>query len=192
MGVSPHSGWAAAVVLGEGAKVPVVLTRSRLELIDGRFPESKQPYHMVESLAIEDAARRLSLYSGQAQELAYSSLRDVTEDLRKRGYSLRSLGILESAGRKGSSLHSILASHALIHSADGDHFRNAMAAAAQRLGLSVSRVPARDLEARAEAALRRRLSDLHNAVGDIGRQVGAPWGADQKKAALLAWLLLEG
>jgi hypothetical protein len=25
----------------------------------------------------------------------------------------------------------------------------------------------------------------------MGKQVGPPWGADQKKAALLAWLLLE-
>jgi hypothetical protein len=29
-------------------------------------------------------------------------------------------------------------------------------------------------------------------VNDLGRQVGPPWGADQKKAALLAWSLLAG
>ena len=28
-------------------------------------------------------------------------------------------------------------------------------------------------------------------VMQMGKQAGAPWGADQKKAALLAWLLLE-
>jgi hypothetical protein len=51
--------------------------------------------------------------------------------------------------------------------------------------------PARDLEAQAEVRLRRPLPALRNAISDLGRQVGPPWGADQKMAALLAWLLLE-
>jgi hypothetical protein len=29
------------------------------------------------------------------------------------------------------------------------------------------------------------------AVADMGRALGAPWGVDHKKAALLAWLLLR-
>ena len=28
-------------------------------------------------------------------------------------------------------------------------------------------------------------------VNDLGRQAGPPWGADQKQAALLAWILLN-
>jgi hypothetical protein len=29
-------------------------------------------------------------------------------------------------------------------------------------------------------------------VAALGKTVGPPWGADQKQAALLAWLLLAG
>ena len=167
-----------------------MLTRSRIDLIEAGFPQSKQPYHAVEALGIEEAAQHLDRYRAQAEGMAYSALQQLDQNLGRQGYGLRSIGVLESAGRKGDSLHSILASHALIHAADGDHFRNAVAAAYERIGLAVYRVPARDLESRAQARLHQPLSRLRSVVGDMRAQVGPPWGADQKNAALLAWLLL--
>lgn len=191
MGIAPHSGWAAVVTLCGTPKGPKVLLRSRVELIEDRFPESKQPYHAVEALAIDDAAQRLDRYRAQAEGMAYSALHNLGEDLVSRGYGLKSVGILESSGHKGSSLRSILASHSLIHAADGDHFRNALATAAERIGLAVVRIPARDLNIQAAVCLHQPLILLRDIVNGMGRQVGSPWGADQKKAALLAWLLLE-
>jgi hypothetical protein len=191
MGVSAHSGWAAVVALGRTPNGPQVLARSRLDLIEAGFPESKQPYHAVESLALGEASQRLDGYRHQAEAKALSALQRLQEEMTAREFRLKSVGILESSGRKGSSLESILASHAAIHSADGDHFRSALSTAAQTLGLSVSRVPARDLDTRAAACLHQSLNHLADAVRQLGRQVGSPWGADQKQAALLAWLLLE-
>jgi hypothetical protein len=190
MGVAPHSGWAAVVVLGADLPTPTVLARSRIELIDEQCPQSKQPYHAVESLDVAQAARRLDRYRAQAERMAASALERIRRDLELRKYRLKSVGVLESAARKAGSLQSTLASHALIHAADGEHFRNAVAAAAERLGLTVRRVPAREVEAQAQAGLRLPLSRLQDAVVNLGRPLGSPWGADQKKAALLAWLLL--
>jgi len=191
MGFAPHSGWTAVVVLGGARADPRVLARSRVEMADPRYPESRQPYHAVETLGVEEAARRLDGYMAVAEGMAYAAIRALAEDLGGRGYRATSVGILESSGRTGSSLASILASHALIHTADGDHFRKALAAAAERSDLAVSRVRARDLEAQAEARLCRPVPRLREAVKQFGRQVGPPWGADQKMAALLAWLLLD-
>jgi hypothetical protein len=191
MGVAAHSGWAAVVALGRTPNGPQVLARSRLDLIEAGFPESKQPYHAVEALAMEEASQRLDGYRRQAEAKALAALHHLQEEVTGREFRLKSVGILESSGRKGSSLESILASHAAIHSADGDHFRSALSTAAQTLGLSVSRVPARDLDTRAAACLHQSLNHLADAVRQLGRQVGSPWGADQKQAALLAWLLLE-
>jgi hypothetical protein len=191
MGVAAHSGWAAVVALGRTPNGPQVLARSRVDLIEDGFPESKQPYHAVEALSLEQAAQRLDRYRRQAEAKALAALHRLQEEVTGREFRLRSVGILESAGRKGSSLESILASHAAIHSADGDHFRSALSTAAQALGLTVSRVPARDLDTRAAACLHQSLNHLGDAVRQLGKQVGSPWGADQKQAALLAWLLLE-
>jgi hypothetical protein len=159
-------------------------------MTDPRVPDSKQPYHAVETLGIDEAARRLDGYGGMAESKACAGIQALAEELSEHGYRVTSAGILESSGRKGSSLASILASHALIHTADGDHFRNALAAAAERNGLAVSRVRARDLEAEASACLGRTPTRLRDTIKELGRQTGPPWGADQKMAALLAWLLL--
>ena len=190
MGLASHSGWAAAVVLGGSPGDPQVLARSRVEMADPRSPKSRQPYHAVEDLGVEEAARRLEGYMAVAERMAHAAIQALAEDASGRGYRAASAGILDSAGPKGSSLASILASHALIHAADGDHFRQALASAAQRSGLAVFRVRARDLEGKAEARLARPAPRLREVVNALGRQVGPPWGADQKRAALLAWLLL--
>jgi hypothetical protein len=159
-------------------------------MVDPLDPGSKQPYHAVESLHIDEAGRRLERYRASADALAYEAMRSVAEGLRNNGYRVTSAGILESSGRKGGSLGAILASHALIHTADGDHFRNALSVAAERNGMTVSRVPARDLESQAAARIGCPVPGLGETVKELGRQVGPPWGADQKRAALLAWLLL--
>jgi hypothetical protein len=73
MGIAPHSGWAAAVVVGAASPAPTVLARSRIELIDEHLPESKQPYHAVEALDLEEAARRLDRYRARPRCASASS-----------------------------------------------------------------------------------------------------------------------
>jgi hypothetical protein len=190
VGFSPHSGWAAMVVIGGPVSAPVLLARQRVALMDDHDPPSKQPYHTVELMCIEEATGRLDGYLAVATSMAQASLHAQSAALEERGIRLRSVGILESSGRKPVSLSSILASHAAIHGADGDHFRNALAGAAELLRLRVSRVRAREIETHAANSLRQPASRLLDVVNELGRGVGPPWGADQKKAALLAWSLL--
>jgi len=192
IGFSPHSGWAAMVVLGGTAAAPELLARIRLQLIDARDPESKQPYHAVEFLCVEEATGRLDGYMAVAIRLAQDSIRAESEELKRRGIAVKSVGIIESSSRKQVSLPSILASHALIHAADGDHFRNALFVAAEQCRLRVCRMPARDLEDHAGKCLRLPINRILETVKNLGQEKGPPWGADQKKAALLAWTLLAG
>jgi hypothetical protein len=199
IGFSVHSGWAAMVALGRGAVGATcatttlsVLARARIVLIDAQDRDSKQPYHAVESLCVEEASSRLKGYLDVATALAATAIAAQCTALKQRGYRVSCVGILDSAGRKTGSLSAILASHALIHSADGDHFRSALSAAAESQGLKVHRLQTRLLEDHAVIQLGISSKCVLDTVKDLGRQVGAPWGADQKKAALLAWTLLAG
>ncbi len=178
------------IVLGSAAAGPRVLARSRVALIDDRDPEAKQPYHAVEFACVEEAAGRLQGYLEVATAMARAAIETQCAAVAQLGYVPKFAGIVDSAGRRPSSLASILKSHALIHAAEGDHFRNALSAAAEGQGLAVRRIPARDLEDYAVKQLRLPLESMLDAVNGWGRQVGPPWGADQKKAALLAWTLL--
>jgi hypothetical protein len=176
--------------MGGGEEHPRVLVRERVEMTDSRDPGSKQPYHAVEGLPIAKATERLADYEATAATMAHQRIQRIVDQLGQGGRNVIGVGILESAGRKGSSLADTLASHALIHAADGDHFRNAIAAAATRCGLVVRRVRARELDAEAAAAIGEPLAMLRQAIKELGREIGPPWGADQKAAALLAWLVL--
>ena len=192
LGLTPHSGWAALVALGGDVSAPGVLLRTRVEMADAKLAGSKQPYHYVEDLPVAEAARRLARLSASAAALAADGLRDAVEELREGGASPSAVGILDSAGRKGGSLEAILASHALIHTADGDHFRQALSAASDECGLSWVRIRGRDLPEMAASVLRRPAAQLQDAVHAMGKALGPPWTADQKQATLLAWLLLAG
>jgi hypothetical protein len=179
------------VVLGGTTAAPNLLDRSRVTLIDDRDPEAKQPYHAVEFLCVEEATGRLDGYLSAATRLARESIQAQDWKLKKLGIVLKSAGILESSSRKHIALASILASHALIHAAEGDHFRNALSAAAEQLRIEVCRLQVRALEEHAMTCLRLPRKRLLDTVNGLGREVGPPWGADQKKAALLAWTLLK-
>jgi hypothetical protein len=189
LGFAPHSGWAALVALAGGVDLPEVVRRERVLMTD-RSEGAAQPYHAVEGRPIAEARRRIERYQESAARLASDALQAVVSDLRARGLAPCGCGVLQSAGRAGGSLEAILASHALIHTADGNHFREALAAAAARCGLPVAKVPRKELPALAGAAIARGPADLQRAVQSLGKAVGPPWGADQKSAALLAWLLL--
>ena len=190
LGCAVHSGWAVVVGVSLDGGSNRVLLRERIELMNPGDPGSKQPYHSVEGLPIPEAGDRLVKYAATAQRLAGEAVRGMVGRLREGGHRTVALGILDSAGRKGSRLADILASHALIHTADGDHFRSALAGAAARLGLPVVRVQTRELDAKAAEVTREPIGRLKLALKDAGRDLGPPWGADQKAAALLACLVL--
>jgi hypothetical protein len=191
LGLAPHSGWAVAVGVSDENGRARVVVRERVELVQPGAPESKQPYHAVERLPVDEAVERLAAWAAVAEQRATAAVREICDRLSRTGRRVSGLGILDSAGRRGKSLADTLASHALIHTADGEHFRAALAAAAARCGLPVLRVPARELVGRGAAATRLTAPALADLLKGLGRGLGPPWGADQKAAALLAWLVLS-
>lgn len=178
------------MVIGGSASKPLVLARERLELAEANLPGAKQPYHAIEPLPLEEAATRLAAYKAASARLATAAIRTLVHTARTAGIEALAAGILDSSGRSGATLATTLASHALIHTADGNHFREALEAGCSALGLPATRIRQRELEGLAARELKRRGDALRATVAALAREAGAPWGADQKGAALIAWLLL--
>jgi hypothetical protein len=191
-GCSAHSGWAAVVAVGREAGRLRVLSRDRIVIADPNDPPSKQPYHAVQHLPLERAAKSVSAYSATATVMAVSALRQIAHTISTNGHHAFGIGIIDSAGRKGDALATILSSHALIHTAEGEHFRGAIAAAASQCGLAVVRVARRELEDMASRAIGKPINMIQQTITEMGRSVGSPWAADQKSAALIAWMMLAG
>jgi len=190
LGFAPHSGWAAVVVIGGTPHKPLVLARERLELTAADLPGARQPYHAIEPMPFAAASARLEDFKASAARMAAAGIHTLLQTARAAGVEPAAAGILDSSGRDPGTLSAILASHALIHTADGNHFREALGAACRLEKLPFARIRQRDLAGEAARALKRGPGQLKAAVARLGRDVGSPWGADQKDAALLGWLLL--
>jgi len=125
-----------------------------------------------------------------ATDLARDALRDIADGLRGAKDELVAVGVVLSSARPLLSIEEALSSHAMKHAAEGQLYRQALIDAANGLGLRVDAVPERDVSDVAAAALGMSSIQVRGRAADLGRELGAPWAADQKTAALVAWLAL--
>lgn len=192
LGFRVHSGWTAlvAVTLGKGA--PVVLARQRAQLVETFTYEFRQPYHTAEKMPFGKAGEFIARVRTEARQLAYQAIHGFQSDLEKQGYKLTRCGLLLASGRPLPELEKILASHALIHTADGELFREAILHGCNRCDLRTEGIKERELPERAAQVLRVQPAVLTRRVTELGRPLGAPWSQDEKFATLAAWLALRG
>ena len=184
LGVRSHSGWAAYVLLSGDPKAPDILARGRMQLCDPAIGGSKQPFHEAEPMSFALAERFIVRCTASTAKLADTALVAIATQAR-----ITACCILTASGRPLPDLKGILASHSAIHSAEGEFYRDAVAHACARAKIPVRRVRERDMEAETHnlpvspPAAKARLVEF-------GKQLGAPWTADEKLSALGAWLML--
>ncbi|MGE5278091.1 MAG: hypothetical protein ACM3SU_13925 [Acidobacteriota bacterium] len=188
LGFRAHSGWAAVVAVAAKAGSVEVVDRRKIGLSGEGIP--RQPYHAAEGLELEKARELIRRCVRGSRRLADRALRETIADLRREGYEVAGCGLLLASGRPLPGLPAILASHALIHTADGEHFRDAIVQAAGKSNLPVTTVREKDVWARASADLLVPIDRLERRIAEIGKAIGPPWTQDQKLAAMAAWLAL--
>ncbi len=188
VGFRAHSGWAALVAVTGSPRSPIVIDRRRIELVEPGIP--KQPYHAAEKLGLKEAEELVRRSTETARLLGRRALRTLMDELREKGHEVVACGLLLGSGRALTTLAATLASHALIHTAEGELFRDALRHASQHCDLLVTGVKERDLFASAAAKLRLPMNELLRRVTELGMTIGPPWAADQKHAALVGWLAL--
>jgi hypothetical protein len=189
LGFRSHSGWATLVAVAGPPRQARVVLRRRLEL-SRRTP--RQPFHAAEGrpdAAAEDLIRRATQ---EATELAARGVREAVAELRAQAREPVASGVLLAAGRPLPELRAVLASHALIHAAEGELFREVLRQASRQCRLRVVEVKERELEERAARELRQGAAELRARLAEWGKALGPPWTQDEKRAALVAWLALAG
>jgi hypothetical protein len=185
LGVRSHSGWAAYVLLGGRASSPILLARGRIELCDPSIAGAKQPFHTAEPMPFPSGERFISQCERATAVLAQKAFLGFA---RQRG-AISACCVLTASGRPLPDLKAILASHALIHAAEGEFYRNAIALAAEKVGIAVERLRERDVVAASER-LPGTQDDRKARLEEFGRQVGPPWRQDEKLSALAGWMAL--
>jgi hypothetical protein len=190
IGLRAHSGWAALVALAGSADSPEVIARRRIEIADPGIGGSKQPFHAAEHLEFPDAEAYIERCQESTRKLAREALQAAMDGLRDKRVEATGCGIIFGSGRALPGLKTILKSHALIHTAEGEFFRNALVEASEYCGLPVFGVKEKELFERGAAKLGRAKDELERRVQEMGKAVGPPWTQDQKYASLAAWMVL--
>ena len=190
VGFRVHSGWAAVVVVSGPAERPVVVDRRRIELVKIFTYTFRQPYHTAEKMPRQDAVKFIRGVQSEAKRLAVTSLRALQKDLAEADFKIVRGALLMASGRALPSLELILASHALIHTADGELFRDSLRAACAVCNLPLERIREKELFAAASKALCVQPAVLQRRVAVLGKALGPPWSQDEKFAALAAWFTL--
>jgi hypothetical protein len=177
------------VVAGQPGAIEVI-ERRKIVIADPHLKGAIQPYHFAADLSLPDAERHLARCAAVSEKRAVEALRALTLEGRLRDKPVSRCAILLASGRELPALEKILASHALIHSAEGEFFRQCFRSAGEQLNLDVCGIREKDLDALARTAFGAMANSVQREIAGLGRTVGPPWTTDQKNACLAALLAL--
>jgi|SRR5579863_8514547 len=190
LGIRMHSGWGVLVAVSGDATSLEVLDRRRIVTIDPEIHGSSQPYHHVANLGLPESERYLANCAAISERLAFTAIEKVVRELDARGYRIAGSAVLLASGRPLPPLAKILGSHPLIHTAEGEFFRNAVSKACERLKIPVTAIRERDLQQQAETTFGNAATGVQRRISTHGASLGPPWNKDHKTSALAAALIL--
>jgi hypothetical protein len=189
LGFRMPSGWGALVAVSNDGRLEVI-ERRRIAVAEANVPGSKQPYHYAENLGFKQVEEYIARCSTASGQLASAAVREVLSQLKVGEYRVQGAAILTASGRTLASLEKILASHALIHTAEGEFFRSIVRLACEQAGLAVTCLRERELEECVKKTFGRQANQVTQSIARFGKRLGAPWAQDEKLASLAAILVL--
>ena len=189
IGFRVKTGRATTVILAGPAAAPRVLERRQVQLCDPAIPESFQPYHAELELAPEKAARIVPRALDAVNRVSLDVLRGLAAEVRASHRELRGVALVAGSATDPESIRN---PHMRAHAREGQLFPRALATAARTLSIpSLSMVEGEAL-ARGADALGLPAAALKSKVAELGREVGSPWGSEEKAACVAAWIALGG
>jgi hypothetical protein len=190
IGVRVHSGWGALIAVAGQSGAEEIIERRKVVIIDSKKPGAVQPYHYVQEMELPAAERHVAQCAIDSKRLAREAMGHISAELLNRGYSLAGAAILLSSARPLPDLEEILASHALIHTAEGEFFRQSFRHAFENLEVPVIGIRERELDERVQKAFGKLAAQIRKNINGMGRILGPPWTQDEKTAALAAAIVL--
>ena len=186
LGFRVKSGWAAVVLLSAQVDSPQLCDNRVIDLSDPRFPETRQPYHAALG-QLETDAKKTNRRTDIVQRVTKQSITTLLADYRRKGYAITRASLVV-----GSELDpaTIANPHIRAHALEGRLFRLALEQALHAHGIRAVILLERDAYDKATAQLKKSSVDVRRTIQNLGRFIDGPWRAEQKLAALAAWVAL--
>jgi hypothetical protein len=186
LGFRAKSGWAVVVLLSGATASPRLCDNHVVDLSDPRLPETRQPYHAALG-KLETDAKKIKRRTDTVQGVTNQSITKLLADYRRKGYAITHASVVV-----GSQLDpaTIANPHVRAHALEGQLFRSTIERALNEHGIRTTAFLERDAYDKAATQLTKSSVDVQRAIQSLGRVTGGPWRAEQKFAALGAWVAL--
>jgi len=120
---------------------------------------------------------------------ATRAIRQLMERADQTGHRVRAATLVVGSDVDPTTLRH---PHIRAHALEGRLYREAVEAAASRCGLACKVLVEGEALPSAAIAVGKRPVEIKAATDAWGKAVGPPWGAQEKAAALAAWVALAG
>jgi hypothetical protein len=186
LGFRVKSGWAAVVLLTGPIDSPALRDNRVIDLSDPRVPETRQPYHATFG-QLETDAKKTNRRTDIVHPVTKQSVTKLLSDYRRKGYSGTRASLVVGSQRDPATIAN---PHIRAHALEGQLFRSALEQALNAHGIRTAILLERDAYVTAGAQLKRPHDEVRQTIQNLGRSSDGPWRAEQKLAALGAWLAL--
>src|SRR5437867_7085929 len=186
LGFRVKSGWAVAVLLTGSARSPQLCDARRIDLSDPRLPETRQPYHAATG-KLETDTSKINRRVRVVRSIAQKSIATLVAGYRQHGCRISCAALVV-----GSQIDpgSIANPHIRAHAFEGQLFRSVLEEALQGYRIRTEVLIERDAYAQGATKLKESNEDVRRMIQNFGQAAQGPWRAEQKLAALAAWLAL--
>jgi hypothetical protein len=186
LGFRVKSGWAAAVLLTGSARSPQLCDVQRIDFSDPQLPETRQPYHAAMG-KLETDARKINRRVRVVRSIAQRSIATLLDGYRQNGYSIRRAALVVGSRIEPTSVAN---PHIRAHALEGQLFRSVLQESLHAHRILSDVLIERDAYARAAVDLKQSNEKVRRVIQKFGRDTEAPWRAEQKLAAVAAWVAL--
>ena len=188
IGLRAKTGRAIVVVVGGTADLPLVLAKTEIKLWDPKFPATGQPYHHVMDLPGDEWPRAVQKSARAIEKIAVKALATLIKEQSAQGRRVRAVA---TVGAKDRNLASIGNPHIRAHAAEGILFRRVLDNAAQKNALPARAFAEREFDQILKQELGMKSNAVKKKLDQAARALPPPWRADEKLAAMAAWLVLR-
>jgi hypothetical protein len=177
VGLFAKTGSAVVVTVVGSAGSPALADRRTFALCDDEA--SRFLYHHARTLDRAEASAFVTHCVKEAARLARAEVGALLRDLKRADVHVVRGAIVDTDKPfSAPALERILASHSLVHAAEGDLYRSVVVEAFERRNIPVEPVPRTDIP---------KLSPQHEPiVSELGRAAGPPWRREHKDATIAA------
>jgi hypothetical protein len=189
LGFRVKSGWAMAALLSGAVSSPTLLRCREVLLSDPEEPNSKQPYHAALELPEKEAAVIVGKLRKIVAGVAKRSVADLLRNANDAGCSVRAAALVVGSLVDPASLHN---EHIRAHALEGQLFRTILEEEFRSLSIPCVVLLEKTAYATAAAALYKSPAEARRVAASLGDSHEGSWRAEEKLAALAAWMALHG